>query len=339
MTVVIAAGLLMAGATPASAHTVAGSGATNYRTTMRDVSPAIAGLTVKVIESGSRLEARYSGPGDVYVIGYQEEPFLRIGKRGVFENLRSPATYINKTRDGVTPPSDTDPKAEPVWRKISDSNVARWHDHRIHFMGKTNPKPVRDDPTSRHVIDADWQVTFVHGTTKSVAAGELVWVPGPSPTPMYGLIALCIVGLILAARRKPFLTVGLATTVLVVIDVVHSFGIGFANAGSVGTQIGRTFAGSTVSLPAWIVGLGALWFFRNKKVDGFFAAVFCGLIIAVVGGLADLSVLSHSVVPYALPDGLSRLIVAASLGLGFGVAAASALSIRRLDPRPIDDEQ
>ena len=123
------------------------------------------------------------------------------------------------------------------------------------------------------------------------------------------------------------------------VDIVHAFGIGFANAGTFGTQLGRTLASSTVSLPAWLVGAAALWFFRNRKVDGFFAAVFCGLIIAVVGGLADVSVLSRSVVPYALPDSVSRLIVALSLAVGFAVAVAAGLSIRRLEPRIIDDEQ
>jgi hypothetical protein len=339
VTVVIAAALLMAGATPAFAHSVAGAGATNYRTTLRTVSPKMAGLSVRIIESGSRLEASYTGPGDVLVIGYQEEPFLRIGARGVFENLRSPATYINKTRNGLTPPTDTDPKAAPVWRKVSSGHVARWHDHRIHFMGNTNPPQVRAAPNKRHVITDDWKVSFVHGTTTSVARGELVWVPGPSPAPLLLLGAALFVGVIVGARRNPFLVVGIATAVLVVVDIVHAFGIGFANAGTVGSQLGRTFASSTVSLPAWLVGGGALWFFRNRKVDGFFAAVFCGLIVAVVGGLADVTVLSRSVVPYALPDALSRLIVLVSLALGFGVAVASGLSIRKLEPRVIDDEQ
>ncbi|MDP1792792.1 MAG: hypothetical protein Q8K63_01535, partial [Acidimicrobiales bacterium] len=286
VTVAIAAALLVAVATPASAHTVAGSGATNYRTTMREVSPKIDGLSVKVIESGSRIEASYAGPGDVFVIGYQEEPFLRIGKRGVFENLKSPATYINKTRDGITPPADADPKADPVWRKISSGSVARWHDHRVHFMGETNPPQVRNAPEKRHVISADWQVTFVRGEETSVASGDLVWVPGPSPAPMFALAVALVVGLILAAHRKPYLAIGAAVVVLVAVDIVHAFGIGFANAGGTGTQLGRTLSSSTVSLPAWIVGGGALWFFKNRKVDGFFASVFVGLIVAVVGGIA-----------------------------------------------------
>lgn len=338
VTVVIAAALLLATAPPAAAHSVAGVTATNYRTTLRDVSPEIEGLTIRIVEAGSRMEARYTGPGDVYVLGYEGERFLRIGARGVYENLKSPATYINKTRDGIDPPASADPKAAPVWRKISGGNVARWHDHRVHFMGEANPPQVRNAPGERHVISADWKVTFVRGAQSSVASGDLVWEPGPSPAPMVALVIGLFAVVVLASLRRPFLAVGLAVAALVAVDVVHAVGIGFGNAGSVGTQIGRVFSSSTVSLPAWIVGGGAVWFLSRRRLDGFFAAVFCGLIVAVVGGIADVTVLSRSVIPYALPEVVSRAVVAASLGLGFGVAAASGLSIRRLDPRVTDDE-
>ena len=61
---------------------------------------------------------------------------------------------------------------------------------------------------------------------------------------------------------------------------------------------------------------------------------------ALVGGLADSTVLSRSQVPFALSTGLARLIVAASLGMGIGVAVASALAIRKLEPRVVgaDDD-
>lgn len=333
LTVVIAASILMAGASPALAHTVAGTGATNYKTTLRFVKPALDGLRVKVIEAGSRLEVSYAGSGEVVVQGYQGEPYLRIGDKGVFENLKSPATYINKTRNGVNPPTDTDPKAAPQWHKISDDHVARWHDHRIHFMGNIDPPPVRNAPGVRHPI-TDWTLTITKGARTVTAGGDLVWVPGPSSAPMLLLAALLLALLaFVGTRARPFVAIAIATAVLVAVDIVHSFAIGFANAGTFPQQLGRTFAGATVSIPAWIVGAGAVWFLARKRVDGFFAAVFCGLIVAVVGGLADNTVLSRSQVPFALSATLARLIVATSLGLGVGVAVASGLAIRQLEPR------
>ena len=325
----------MAGAGPAFAHTVAGTGATNYKTTLT-LRPSIDLLRVKVIEAGSRFQASYTGKSaePVYVLGYEEEQYLRIDKHGVFENLRSPATYINKTRNGTNPPSDADPRAKPVWHKISSGHVARWHDHRIHFMGGITPPQVRAAPGKEHVIQPDWKIEFTQGTLKTAAEGTLIWEPGPSAAPFLilalGLGALIVV---FSRRANPFLPVAVATGLLIVIDIVHSLAIGFANAGTVWTQIGRTLSGATVSIPAWIVGAGAVYFLTRKRVDGFFAAVFAGLIVAVVGGIADSTVLSRSVVPFALSAGLARVIVAASLGMGVGIAVASALAIRQLEPR------
>lgn len=332
-TVAIAAAILMAGATPAWAHTVAGTGATNYKTTLTGISPTLPGLHIKVIEAGSRIELNYTGTKTIYVLGYVDEQYLRIDKRGVFQNLNSPATYINKTRNGVNPPGDVDPRKAPSWQKVSSGHVARWHDHRIHFMGGINPPPVRNAPGQRHVIQGDWKVKVTDLTTTAIAHGTLVWVPGPSPAP--GLIAalLLIVSMAVLGRTSdPFLPVAIAVVVLVVIDVVHSVAIGFANAGGLGLHIAQTFSSSIVSIPAWFVGLGAVWLLAHKRVDGFFAAVFTGLIIAVVGGLADFTVLSRSQVPFALSPAMARPIVAASFGLGVGVAVASGLAIKRLEP-------
>ena len=338
VTVVIVGTLLMAGAGPASAHTVAGTGATNFKTTLTK-KPAIAELRVKVIEAGSRLQATYTGSDPVYVLGYQGEQYLRIDGRGVFENLRSPATYINKTRNGNNPPGSADPRETPQWHKISSGHVARWHDHRIHWMGGVNPPAVRATPDKNHVVIPDWKVVFTRGALQTAAEGTLVWVPGPSPAPML-LLAFVIGALLVGVSRRanPFLSVAIATALLVVIDIVHSLSIGFANAGTVAQQLGRTLSGATVSIPAWIVGAGAVYFLTRKRVDGFFAAVFCGLIVAVVGGLADSTVLSRSQVPFALSTQLARYIVMLSLGLGIGIAAASSLAIRKLEPRMFPPE-
>jgi hypothetical protein len=333
VTVVIAATIVMAGAAPASAHTVAGTGATNFKTTLRRVAPTIAGLHVKVIEAGSRIEVTYTGAKTIYVLGTLEEKFLRIDRRGVFENLNSPYTYITKTRNGVDPPAGVDARKAPVWRKVASGHVARWHDHRIHWMGGINPPPVRNAPGHRHVIVPDWKVSITDGTTTAVAQGDLVWVPGPSAAPMVLLVLALIVAFVLLGRGKaPFLAVAAAKATLVIVDIVHAFAIGFANAGTTASRVAQTFATSIVSIPAWIVGGGAVWFLLRKKVDGFFAAVFSGLIVAVVGGIADITVLSRSQVPFALSATLARPIVALSLGLGLGIAAASGLAIRQLEP-------
>src|SRR5688572_29582855 len=91
-------------AVPASAHSVSGVSATNLQTNLRSVTPAVPGLKVKVVESGSRLEVSNKSGKEIIVIGYKDEPFLRIGPDGVFQNKLSTTTYISKTREGVEPP-------------------------------------------------------------------------------------------------------------------------------------------------------------------------------------------------------------------------------------------
>lgn len=323
--------LLVGAAAPASAHTVAGTGATNYRTTLR-TRPDLPGLRVQVIEIGSRFEASYTGRGDVLVLGYQGEPYLRIGERGVFENLRSPATYINRTRNGETPPDDADPSGEPVWRKTSDGRTARWHDHRAHFMGNTNPPAVRAAPDKQHTIVADWKIPFRYDNKTYNAVGDLVWVPGPSPKP-YAAVMIAVAAVILvAARKRPYAVLFAAGLLLIAVDVVHMAGLGFAAAGSGWERTGKMFSSATLSIPAWIVGVGGLWFLWKRRIDGFFALVFCGLIVAVVGGVADIGVLGRSQAPFAFGTDAVRWVVSGSLGLGAAVAIASALAIRNLDP-------
>lgn len=337
VTVVIAIAILVSAATPVYAHSVAGAGATNYKTTLRDVSPKIPGLRVKVVETGSRLELTYTGDRSVYVLGVYEERFLRIDRRGVFENLNAPTTYIYRSRDGETPPGFASADKAPAWKKVSDGRTARWHDHRVHWMGDRNPPQVREAPDERHPV-ADWSVSITDGTTTAVASGDLVWVPGPSPVPYWAFAVALFAGVVLLARRdEPFLPVALAAVVLIVIDIAHSYAIGFANAGDVGTKLVKTFASSIVSIPAWIVGIAGVWLLLRRRVDGFFALVFTGLIATVVGGIADISNLSRSQIAFALPMAWARPIVAATLGLGLGIAAASGLAIRRLEPsRPPD---
>ncbi|MDQ1507083.1 MAG: dye decolorizing peroxidase, partial [Actinomycetota bacterium] len=123
-------------AAPASAHSVSGVSASNYHTHLTGVTPEVAGLEVKVIEAGSRLQVTNHTGQEVVVLGYKDEPYLRIGPDGVFQNKLSPATYINQTRKGNQPPaSATDAKVgDTDWEKVSSSPVARWHDHRIHWM-------------------------------------------------------------------------------------------------------------------------------------------------------------------------------------------------------------
>ena len=85
------------------------------------------------------------------MLGYDDEPYLRVGPHGVFENTRSPATYLNRsTTITGTPPQSADvERGARVAHGSSSGTTASWHDHRAHFMGGDDPPRVARDPGTR----------------------------------------------------------------------------------------------------------------------------------------------------------------------------------------------
>ena len=339
VTVAIVAAWLVAVAAPASAHTVSGVAATNYRTTITGVSPQVSGVSVKVIEEGSRLELTNTSGTEVVVLGYQGEPYLRVGPSGVFENQRSPATYVNRNRKGNTPipaeASSASPDAAPRWKQISTGTTARWHDHRIHWMGGQDPPQVKRAPGRYHLIFDKWTVNLRQGSRPIAVTGQLAWVPGPSALP-WALVAVVLFALAVVAglRGRWTLTIPLLVGVLVAVDVVHALGVGLASAGGIGTQLGKVVAGSFFSLFAWAAATVGIVALARRNTDGLFAVIFAAVVIALFGGLNDLSDLFRSQVPFAWSDDLARVTVVMSLGLGLGLVAACVLVLRRVAPRP-----
>ena len=114
-----AAVLLGLGAGPASAHTISGPRPTNYRSHIVAMAPVEPGITARVVDLGNKFELTNRSSTEITVLGYEGEPYLRIGPDGIFENLHSQATYINRTRLGGTVPAgiDTSPTARPSGRR------------------------------------------------------------------------------------------------------------------------------------------------------------------------------------------------------------------------------
>ena len=357
-----AAGLCLA-ASPASAHSVSGVSATNFHTSLKSVTPDRPGLEVKVVEAGSRLQVENRTGTEVVVFGYKDEPYLRIGPDGVFQNKLSTATYINATREGQDPPDSAKNAkvGDADWEKLSSEPVARWHDHRIHWMLPTDPSPVQAKPGQRHVIIPEWVVTMKQGTETITVKGDLVWVPGPSALPWFAFVA-ALVALVVVIGRRPNWGTGLAavTAVLVAVDMFHALGLGLANAGDLGERLAKSVTQAPLALLDWAAGaLAIVWLLRRRpgsrgvsprqgrrepsQADGLTVAVLAGLLVALLGGVSDVSALSRSEVPFGFGAGLARLTVAASLGLGFGLAVAAALRLAGVwrpsaGPAPASDD-
>jgi hypothetical protein len=329
-------------AAPASAHNVSGVSATNFHTHLKSVTPAVAGLEVKVVEAGSRLQVTNHGGQEVVVLGYHDEPYLRIGPQGVFQNKLSTATYLNQTRKGKEPPASANnaKPGETDWQKISSDPVARWHDHRIHWMLSTNPSPVQAAPGQRHVIIPEWIVTMKQGSQTIAVKGDLVWEPGSSALPWYVLV-VALLALVVVVGRSPAWAPGLAAVVAVMlaVDVFHAVGLGLANAGGLGYRLTKSVTQSPFSVVGWVAaGLAIVWLLRRRS-DGLSVAALAGLLVALLGGVGDAGALSRSEVPFGFGAALARLAIAASMGLGFGLAVAAGLRLSGVGlPPPARDE-
>ena len=144
-------------------------------------------VTWSVVGGEGLLQVRNTGRADVVVTGYDDEPYLRVGPDGVFENRNSPATHLNTDRFGkVAVPSDVAPDDAPDWRRLSDGDLWRWRDHRIHWMAPTPPPQVRDRPHVAQQVLA-WAVPFQRGEQRlevrghaqvHATAGRVPWLLG-----------------------------------------------------------------------------------------------------------------------------------------------------------------
>jgi hypothetical protein len=313
-------------AQPAAAHDVPGIKPSNFETTVDGTTPRVPGLTVRPIDLGNELELRNDTGADVVVLGYQGEPYLRVGPRGVFENGRSPATYLNQTRDGKTRvPAAADPAAAPEWNRIASGTVARWHDHRAHWMGADDPPEVARDPGQRHVVD-HWTFQIRRGAQDITVAGDLLWVPGPSPWGwVVGALAIALALVALSRTRVWRWAIAGALGIVVVSETAHVVGTWNATSASLATKIGA----SVYSIGGVALAVVALvWLIVRPPYNAIPAVLFAGLIVAFAGGLADLTTLTRSQLPTDVPTDVARLEVALALGLGAGLAASAALRLR-----------
>jgi hypothetical protein len=314
---------------PAAAHGVGGIQPTNYQTVITGMRPAVPGIAVRVVDLGSQLEITNHTGRDVVVLGYDGEPYLRVGPKGTFENRRSPATYVNRTTRGTTSiPKSADSSAPPEWRKVGDAPVARWHDHRAHWMGADDPPSVQADRSQPHLVQR-FTVALERAGTRIRVRGIVEWIP-PQSAWLWLAFAFVLAASVVALSRTRWARAAIGTALVVVAigETLHIVGAWGATTLGVGTRLGASVyeaGGIAVAL----VALGWLW---RRGVHGAAPLVLvAGLFVAIAGGLGDVTTLSRSQLPTTLTYDLARAIVATAIGLGVGLAVAGAL---RLRPEP-----
>jgi hypothetical protein len=320
--------LLLLGTTagPAAAHVVGtGTQSSNYRTTARGIEQGVPGLSIRVL-AGELLELTNRSGEDVVVLGYRLEPYLRLGPGGVFENRRSPSTYINRFRTAPTAiPPELDSAAEPEWRRIGDGPSTAWHDHRAHWTGP-DPPAVTAKPSAMHVVVPEWQVPLRQGDRTMVASGDVIWVPGPSPW-SWLLAALAVfAGALAAARgtRRPRVLAAV-TLLAVAADVVHTIGALLASTAPLAAEL----YGIITPVAGWAVaGLAAYRLLRGRADSGLIYLLLGGVFLTLAGAVPDLEALGRSQVPSGFGPVVTRAAITLTLGLGAAMIAAGLAGFR-----------
>jgi hypothetical protein len=339
--VAVAALLLAIGAAPAAAHAVGGAQASNYQTRILSIQPVVPGLQVEVADAGARLRLRNHTGREVTVLGYAGEPYLRVGPAGVFENRRSPATYLNRARiNPAPPPPDASADAPPLWHRIGDGDTVTWHDHRAHWMGATDPPEVKAAPNRTQIVVPGWQAELRVGNQPVRVSGDLRWVPGPSPWPWVAIAVAWLLLVMVASRQRRWpQLLAVLTGLLIAIDLLHTVGIW---TGTSASTAAKAYA-SLGSWAGWVLGALAIHRLLGPNPRrGTIYLVLAAVLMADVGGIGDLGSLYRSQLAVALPDPLTRALVATTLGLGIGLVISGLRLARprpRRRPRPAGDTQ
>ena len=120
-------------------------------------------MFVNVVGGDARLRlSNYSGK-TIVIRGYQGEPYLRFDKSGVFQNMRSPATYRNRVAvpiGGRSRRRRSQGRA-PLEARCSGASFA-WSDHRIHWTSKDAPPGVQKQPQKIQLVFR-WRVPGTAG--------------------------------------------------------------------------------------------------------------------------------------------------------------------------------
>ncbi|WP_433793635.1 hypothetical protein [Actinoplanes sp. CA-252034] len=315
-TILAVAGAILVPATPASAHAGDTTSVSDYRITVAGLSSPLDGVTVRVVEGGARLELGNDSGRAVEILGYSGEPYLEVRPDGTYENVNSPATYINQTLGGETAiPAAADPTTAPTWRRVSGDTTVRWHDQRARWTEPAPPPEVTADPGRAHRV-REWVVPLRDQTRTFEIQGAIDYEPPPAAWAWWLGSALLGLTVVLLARPRPgvagplALLGGLITWGYVVTTALD--GAGWA---------------PVPILAGLLAGAAVRW-------SPPFYLTLAGFILAAFAGFGSADVFFAAVVPSAGPTWFPRVAVACAIGVGAGLAFTGVLRLRAAVPEP-----
>ena len=303
------------------------AGFSNYETNILSVAPDAPGIEVSTfgVDGGITLVNRSSL--EVIVLGYNNEPYLRLDPTGTYANLNSPATYVNGRRDANVPvPEEVTSSTTPNWYQLSYGNSVSWHDHRAHWMGTEPPDAVLVAPNQRHVVYPAWEVPLLVGGRNATLTGELVWVPPPTHDSWMlisiGLFLGAVIVLWFFRSTNAFAALGVLGCLVANVTVAASRAS--VERADVAQRVACFIAGG-IALIAFGIGLAL------KKRSG--TPLWWGIAGAVVTGYA---VSYRQAFSFAAVDGTAdpaRIRWAIALQLGVGAALAITAFVSAVERR------
>ncbi|MGE0308672.1 MAG: hypothetical protein AB7Q27_23300 [Acidimicrobiia bacterium] len=301
-------------ATSAAAHGGTDTDVTsNYRTRITDP-PDVAGLAVRTVDLDGSVELTWNGAGTLLVLGYENEPFLRFDDTGVSHNLNSPATYLNQDRyANIEIPDDIDGQAPPEWEPVATTRNFQWHDHRTHWMSPIAPPQVNANPDRPHKIFERWEIPLIVDNRPATIAGDLTWTPPPTTWMWLAAATAIAIGCTAALstsrwRIAAVLLGGLGVAAMTVDTIGYVARLDDTTANTAAAFL-YCFLATAATIRLAIHA-------RRRTPDPTLAMMTVGLILAVMGGLDRVDVLSASNYDSSLPAGIARIATISSLGVG-----------------------
>jgi hypothetical protein len=286
---------------------------TDYRSTVDALEPATQGVRAEVVGGDAFMELRVDRGLEVVVTGYQGEPYLRFRPDGrVQRNRRSPATYVNDSRDAVAEvPGSADPEADPDWDTVAHGGEYAWHDHRIHWMGSERPAGAEPGEWTK-----SWAVDIEVDGNPTRILGTLALVGGVNPWPWVALGLAVAAAVAIAGRLRPLTVAVVASTVASALAV----GVGWAQRAD--APAGSGVNPLLVAVPvAGLVAAGLAIALHGRLRRRAVAALTLASAAAVAGwGVLRLDVLSKPVLPTVADAWVDR----AGTTLALALALASA---------------
>jgi hypothetical protein len=205
-------------------------------------------------------------------------------------------------------------------------------------MGATDPPEVKAAPNRTQVVVPGWQVELRVGGQPVRVSGDLRWIPGPSPWPWLAIAVAWLLLVLVAGRQRRWpQLLAVLTGLLIAVDAVHTVGIWTGSSASAAAKASASLG----SWAGWV--LGGLAVYRLLGPHPRRASIYLllgAVLMADVGGIGDLGSLYRSQLAVALPDPLTRALVATTLGLGVGLAISGLRLARpRRRPRPAGNGQ